>query len=97
MVKIRYLGSKLPNEMRPFRPRSDKVHVSFQNIPELRYLIYSQLPDESADSSSALVICRGPDRHPAGLGIRLHRSKFYNIENLAAFAHALLFIENRPP
>src|SRR4051812_17834459 len=95
VIVIRDLGRQLLYEMRPFGPRTHEVHLAFQDVPELRYLIDTQFSDDLADTGHAFVVCDRPDRVTVLLRVRPHRAELDNVEYAPALADAFLAVKNR--
>src|SRR5437870_6848805 len=86
---------QLLNKVRTLRARTDKVHVTAQDVPELWDLIDPNLTNNTTDARHALVVCLSPNR-PIFLGIDAHRTKFHHRKNAPLFANAFLPVENWP-
>src|SRR4030088_848252 len=87
------LFRKLRNEVGPLRTRSDKVHLTAKNIPELRYLIDAKFTNYASHSRGAIVVRTSPYR--AGFfRIHSHRAKLHYHESAAVFSYALLLVKN---
>src|SRR6187455_2628057 len=90
----RYFRAELVDKIGSFRTRTNKTHISIQNIEYLRKLIDSQLADDSAYARYAGIVGRCPLGFPAFLRIISHASEFKNHKGFTAFSHPFLTIKN---
>src|ERR1051326_6891934 len=91
----RNLFGQLGHEVRTFRAWSNKAHLALQDVPELRYLIDTNLANDAADSRRARVSFTGPNRTVL-LGVNSHRSKLCQYKRAAVLTDSFLLVEDRP-
>src|SRR5919106_1044971 len=91
---IRNLLGQLRHEVRALGTWSDEVHVAFEDVPELRNLVYANLADDAADASGAVVTLRSPDR-ALFFCIDVHRTKLHQHKRPPILANAFLLVKNR--
>src|ERR1051325_744380 len=93
LLVIRDFVGELCHKVRSFRTGTDKVHVTPQDIPELRDFIDADLANDAPHARHALVISLGPNRS-IFLGVCAHRAKLHELEWAAVLPDALLLVKN---
>src|SRR5262245_37449703 len=93
-VKRDLLG-QLGHEVRAFRTWSNKAHLAFQDVPELRYLINANLANDAPHARRAGIAFTGPNRTIL-FGVNSHRSKLCQHKRAAVLADAFLLVEDGP-
>jgi hypothetical protein len=78
------------------RARPHHAHVALENVEELRQLVDTGSPDESADAGDAVVAPRGRN-DPVAIGLILgHAAKLVHLEKAVRATDALLDEQDRP-
>src|ERR671918_1350299 len=85
---------KLGHEVRSLGSWSNKAHLAFQDVPELRNLIHANLADDAADASSACVAFTCPNRSVL-FGVSSHRTKFCKHKRATVLSDSVLLVKNR--
>src|ERR1043166_2880731 len=93
-VKRNLLG-QLGHEVRTFRTWSNKTHLAFQNVPELRYLIDTNLANDAPDARRARIAFARPNRTTL-FSVDAHRSKLRQDKRATVLADAFLLVKDRP-
>ncbi len=82
------------HEHRTFGTRPNKTHVTFQYVPQLRYLVHPDAPQQPANASQPLIDFGGELR-PMALRIENHGTELIEGELPAASANPALFVDRR--
>lgn len=82
VVKTVNIGFKFIIKTFPFRSRTNKAHVAFQDIPKLRQLVQSGLPKNPPQMGAARIILICPLR-PVFFCVKPHGSEFHNCKWLS--------------
>src|SRR5437867_8350279 len=93
LLVVGNLLGELCDEVRPFRPRSDEVHIAAQNVPELRNFINANLANEAPRTRHTFIIGLSPNG-AVFFRIDAHRTKLHQRESAAVLADAFLPVEN---
>src|ERR1043165_2995879 len=94
LLVVGNLLRKLRNEVWALRPRTDKVHVAAQDIPELWDFVDADFANNTTYACHAVVIGLRPNGS-VFLGICAHRAKLHELERPAVLADAVLLVKNR--
>src|SRR5690606_24909865 len=78
------------------RPGPDQAHVAFQNIDELRQLVYAVFTYHTPHPGNARVVFLGKLRIVDLVAPTTHAAQLVHLERLVAPAHAFLHIQRRP-
>src|SRR3954466_13320276 len=95
VVIIRDLGRELAHEVWALGPRANEVHLAFQDVPKLRYLVHPQLTDHLTDTRDTLVVRHSPDGRAVGLRVIFHRPEFYDAKNFTVLPDSFLLVKER--
>src|SRR5215212_5953011 len=90
----RNLLRQLGHEMRPFRTWAHKAHLAFQDVPELRNLVDSNLTYDPTDACSASVALTRPNR-TRFFGVNSHRAKLHQGEWPTVLPYPVLLVKDR--
>src|ERR1051325_1509804 len=93
LIKRNLLG-ELGHEVRPFRTWSNKAHLAFQDVPELRDLVDANFANDAADAGRARVAFAGPNRTIL-FGVNSHRAKLSQYKRATVFSDSFLFVKDR--
>src|SRR5687768_9976771 len=96
LLVVRYLLRQLGHEMGTLGTRADKTHFATKDIPELRYLINTNLPNNATHARSSFISLARPHRSFL-LSVDSHRAKLCQHERASVFADSFLPVKNRPP
>src|SRR5690242_7490461 len=72
--------TELREDSRPFGSWPHDVHVTFNDIQQLREFVEPRLTNEPTDRRDARISFRCPDRTRVSFSIRTHRTKLVNDE-----------------
>src|SRR5215218_1723591 len=89
----RNLLSQLSHEMGTFWSRTDEAHLAFQNVPELRDLVDSNLAYDATDACSASVAFTRPNRTSL-FGVNSHRAKLHQGEWATVLSYPVLLVKD---
>lgn len=95
-VEIPDFLAKLPDELRPLRPRSHKAHVAAEDVPELGKLVEGHGAKDAANASDARVALRRWYGPPFLIRVGNHRAELDTPELPAVFSYAGLSVECGP-
>src|SRR2546423_4049569 len=84
---------ELVHEMRTFRPRTDKRHVSSNDVHELRQLVQAGFPENPPNSRDARIFGHGPSH--VRVVVDLEGSELEELEENSPLAHPPLAEEHR--
>ena len=85
---------ELGAERRAFRTRSDKRHIAFNNVPELRDLVHAGLSHNFAEGRNARIVALSPSCTPR-LRVDVHGAKLVHVEDTPALTYSPLSKNNR--
>src|ERR1700752_716062 len=91
---IRDFFGQLRDEVWTLRARADKVHLAFQDVPELRNLVDANLASDAAEAGGAMVAFSRPEWSFL-FRVNSHRAKLRQGERAAVFAAAFLLVKDR--
>src|SRR5438045_415810 len=96
LVVERNLLGQLADEVRAFGPRADEVHLAAQDVPELRYLVHTNLAYHAPDARHARVAVLARPHGAVSFGVRPHRAELVDAKRASVLADALLRVEDGP-
>src|SRR5687767_2099694 len=96
LLIVRNLLRQLGHKMGSLRTRADKTHFAAKDIPKLRYLINTSLPNNATHARSSFISLARPYR-PFLLSVYSHRAKLRQYERASVFADSFLPVKDRPP
>jgi hypothetical protein len=95
-IVIAVFTSKLTDEFRALRPRSDEAHFAAQNIPELRKFVQAKPPQVMANPCASRISGHGPNGAEVAFRVLVHRSEFDNHELPPVEPHSGLAVQHGP-
>src|SRR5262245_52707922 len=90
----RHTAPELFDEAGSLRSGTDQAHVAPQHIEELRQLVKTPAPQESAQPRPARIVGSRPHRPGLSLGVHPHRAKLQHSEASSVDAHSLLAVQH---
>src|ERR1043166_5746637 len=90
---IRDLLGQLCDEVRPLWSWPNEIHFTFQNVPELRNLVDTDLANHATNARCAIVVLRRPHRSRF-LSVDSHRATLCQNKRPAVFADAFLLVKD---